>query len=325
MMYTIRDPIHRTITFTDAERRIIDHPLVQRLRYVRQLGVNYLVYPGATHDRFSHVIGAMHVVGRVWTQILASSSEVMRAHFNDDELRYFARILRLAALLHDVGHPPFSHASEAFMPPLADVDIPRTWWSDPTQLARQAKHEDYSVMVIVALAQESGVFRDMDEAQDIASLVHHGVVPSKTWQTRFGQKANIQRFLANLISSEIDCDRMDYLLRDAHYTGVNYGTYDIDYLIENIGATETVNGFVLTVAATAVRAFENFLLARYHMFLQVYWHKTMLGFNYVLERSLADREWQSVMPTHAAEFQKCNDSTWLEKLFVAAEDPAHTW
>lgn len=320
--------MHRTISFSDREKRVIDHPFVQRLRYVRQLGLAYIVYPGATHDRFSHALGAMHVAGRMWARMLETSGEVLRQHFSEDDLSYFRQILRFSGLLHDVGHPPFSHVSERFMPKFTDLALPREWFVNP-DVDRQAAHEDYSILLIAALAEDATAPLSRDEAQDIASLVHHGVMPSESWRKRFGEQEGakgIHRLLRSLISGELDCDRMDYLLRDAYYTGVAYGTHDIDHLTVNLGVVEMPDkGLVRTIDSTAVRAFEDFLLARYHMFLQVYLHKTTIAFDYFLERAIEAGELSLTVPGDAIGYSHLRDSVMIERLFAAAEDSKHVW
>lgn len=328
-MFEIRDPIHRTIPFSEREKRVIDHPFIQRLRYVRQLGLSYLVYPGAIHDRFSHALGAMHVAGRIWTSIRETSSEVLAAHFNEDDIAYFHQILRFAGLMHDLGHPPFSHVSEKFMPDFPALVLPKGWFVDPDQ-KRKATHEDYSIVLVGAMAVEKDSPLTSEEAQDVASLIHHGVNPSPSWEKRFGSKeggkGGIHRLLRSLISGELDCDRMDYLLRDAYYTGVAYGTHDIDHLVVNLGVMDMPEkGLTLTIDSTAVRAFEDFLLARYHMFLQVYLHKTTLAFDYFLEQALGAGEFPMVVPGDAYGYAQLRDSTMIERLFIAAQEQKNEW
>lgn len=326
-MFEIRDPIHRTIPFSEREKRVIDHPFVQRLRNVRQTGLAYTTYPSATHDRFTHALGAMHVAGRMWSRMCETSGHVLKAHFSEDDISYFRQVLRFAGLLHDLGHPPFSHVSERFMPKFNDLDLPADWFYGAKQ-DRQAKHEDYSVLLIAALAKDDAPL-SLDEAQDIASLVHHGVIPSVAWRNRFGEdegSKGIHRLLRSLISGELDCDRMDYLLRDAYFTGVAYGTHDIEHLVGNVGVVDLPDrGLVRTIDSTAVRAFEDFLLARYHMFLQVYLHKTTIAFDYILERAIEDGECPLVVPGDAVGYSKLRDSTLIERLHAAAEDPKNVW
>lgn len=328
-MFDIRDPIHRTISFSEREKRIIDHPFVQRLRHVRQLGLTYMVYPGATHDRFSHALGAMHVAGRMWNCMTETSGTVLHQHFSNDDLSYFKQILRFSGLLHDIGHPPFSHLTEPFMPLLSALALPADWYDMEAETDRQATHEDYSVLLVFALASSATAPLSRDEAQDVASLIHHGVVPSDTWCKRFGEdegSRGIHRLLRSLISGELDCDRIDYLLRDAYYCGVAYGTHDIDHLIGNLGIVELPDrGLVRTIDATAVRAFEDFLLARYHMFLQVYQHKTSVAFDYFLSRALDEGEFAMDVPGDAEGYARLRDSAVIERTFAAADDPKNVW
>lgn len=324
-MFELRDPVHQTISFDDREKTVIDHPVFQRMRYVRQLGLSYLVYPGATHDRFSHMLGAMYVAGRVWDNIMTVSGDVLRGVYADADLAYFRRMLRFAALLHDVGHAPFSHVSESLMPKFAATEAPRAWYREK-QLSRRAEHEDFSVMMIAALGRDPAVPIDLTEAQDVASLLHHDVAPSKAWTKRFaGHDGAIHQLLSSLISGELDVDRMDYLLRDSHYTGVAYGVYDMDHLVRNLGVAVVGGRPTLTIDSTAMRAFEDFLLARYHMFLQVYHHKTTSGFDHFLKQAFANREVDIKVPGTVDGYLQMRDSTFLEALFKAAQDPKNAW
>lgn len=324
-MYEIREPIHSTVGFDADEAKVVDHPIFQRMRHIRQIGLSYLVYPGSTHDRFSHMLGAMHLAGRVWDSIMRNSEEVLRVQHDDADFTYFRKLLRHAALLHDVGHPPFSHVSESLLPSFDELEIPKEWYRED-QSGRQAEHEDYSVMMIAALGRDPEVPIDERMAQDVASLIHAGVQPSAAWQEELDRKdADIHAFLKSIISGELDVDRMDYLLRDAHYTGVAYGVYDKDHLIRNLGVTCEDGRYFLTVDSTAVRAFEDFLLARYHMFLQVYHHKTTNGFDHFLKRAFAEGEVSIKVSGTVDGYMALRDSTFMEALFDAAQDPKHHW
>lgn len=324
-MYELRDPIHQTIEFDEREKIVIDHPVFQRMRYVRQLGLSYLVYPGAAHDRFSHMLGAMHIAGRVWDNIVSVSGDTLKEMFSAADLAYFRRILRFAALLHDVGHAPFSHASESLMPKFGTLEIPKAWYLE-WEPERRAEHEDYSVMMIAALGRDPEVPLSAAEAQDIASLLHHGVKASAGWMKKYGgNRGAIHALLSSLISGELDVDRMDYLLRDAYYTGVAYGFYDMDHLIRNLGVALMNGRPTLTIDSTAMRAFEDFLLARYHMFLQVYHHKTTNSFDYFLRQTFGKKEVSILVPGTVEGYLGMHDSTYLEALFTAAKDPKNVW
>lgn len=324
-MYELRDPIHQTIEFDEREKAVIDHPIFQRMRYVRQLGLSYLVYPGAAHDRFSHMLGAMHIAGRVWDNIMEVSGGTLKGMFGPADLAYFRKILRFAALLHDVGHAPFSHASESLMPRFGTLEVPKAWYL-AWEPERRAEHEDYSVMMIAELSRDPEVPLSPSEAQDIASLLHHGVKPSARWLKRYGgRRGAVRELLSSLISGELDVDRMDYLLRDAYYTGVAYGVYDMDHLIRNLGVALMHGRPTLTIDSTAMRAFEDFLLARYHMFLQVYHHKTTNSFDYFLRQAFGKREVDILIPGTVQGYLGLHDSTYLEALFAAARAPEKVW
>ncbi len=324
-MFESRDPIHQTVSFSDEEKSVIDHRIFQRMRFIRQLGISFLVYPGACHDRFSHMMGAMHIAGRVWDNIAKVSGDLLRKDFTPADLAYFRKLLRFSALLHDVGHAPFSHVSEKLMPKLEALEVPKDWYIDwkPNRLA---EHEDYSVMMIAELGRQKGLPLGIDTAQDIASLVSHGIKPSKRWVKKYGgMRKGIHEFLGSLISGEIDVDRMDYLLRDAHYTGVAYGVYDMDHLVRNLGVMKQDGRYVLTVDSTAVRAFEDFLLARYHMFLQVYHHKTTNAFDHFLKQAFGRKEVSVIVPGSVDGYLDLRDSTFVEALFEAAKNPLNHW
>ena len=145
-----RCPIHGTISFNNREKQIIDHPFFQRLRYISQLGFANYVYTGATHSRFGHSLGVMHLAGGIFDRILSSEQNCLPSLFPQSDLSYFRQIIRFAALLHDVGHPPFSHSSEAILPQKKCLNLPLKWYKS-ISLEDQATHEDFSVSIIYAI------------------------------------------------------------------------------------------------------------------------------------------------------------------------------
>ncbi len=315
--FELRDPIHSRIAFSHFERSIIDHRYVQRLRFISQLGfLQSLVYPGALHDRFTHSLGAMHVAGRLFARVVSDSS-VLKERLSQDEVEALRVRIRMAGLLHDIGHGPFSHASEVLFPNLNELPMDWSWWkTGPAD--RQAVHEDYSVLLINQMAKE-GVLKP-DFAQDVCSLMHSDIEPSEWFLELIERLPSLQRALKGLISGEVDADRMDYLLRDSYYCGVAYGTFDIDWLISSIGVGEKENGsLVFTISENGVRAFEDLLLARYHMIDQVYFHKTKSGFTHYLEQAIKN-EIELTIPIDPEEYAALRDGVVIEKLFEAAKD-----
>lgn len=218
----IRDSIHGDVFLSGPEFEIIDTPEFQRLRRIKQLGMTHLVYPSANHTRFEHSIGSLHLAGRIADRLDIGVQELEN--------------VRIAALLHDIGHGPLSHTSEEL-------------------LARYLKqpHEDIS-REIIENSSLSGVLEDAGYSPaDICDILRE----------RGG-------YLNKIISSEFDVDRMDYLVRDAHHTGVAYGIIDLDRIINTL----QVHGNTLVVTERGLRAVEALLVARFLMIPTVYLHRT---------------------------------------------------
>lgn len=319
--YELRCPIHKRIKFDEEERKIIDHPFMQRLRFISQLSfLQSYVYPGAKHDRFMHCIGSMHVARRLLGRCI-SSSQLLKERLTSDELDALTRRVRAAGLMHDIGHGPFSHSSERVFPMMNELPLNKEWWKEIPD--RQAVHEDYSVLLIQTLAEE-GLFSH-DFAQDVCSLIHDGVKPGTFFEELNEKIPTLQPIMKTLISGVIDCDRMDYLLRDSYYCGVAYGHYDIDWMISSMGIAEHDGRLIRTMTENGVRAFEDMLLARYHMIDQVYYHKTKAGFAYYLEQAILTGEINLEIPTDPYAYANMRDGHVMEKLFEAAKNPENYW
>jgi HD superfamily phosphohydrolase len=244
----IQDPIHGYIKVTQEERELIDSLFVQRLRRIHQLAGAYLVYPGGVHTRFEHVIGTMHVAGLIGQSIANS------AGLHDDDVQE----LRIAALLHDVGHGPFSHLFEEVL-------------SEKTELT----HEDLSQRIV-----------SKSSIGDI--LRKNGHRPSRISGLCVG-KSKGRPFMNQIIAGGLSADMMDYLLRDTYFTGVEYGKVDIQRVIDSLDVSD--NGHLMLERA-ALYAFEALLIARYEMFKAVYFHRTVRAAELMLAHSmmLADDE-----------------------------------
>ncbi|MEK7414015.1 MAG: HD domain-containing protein [Planctomycetota bacterium] len=282
--YEIRDPIHSTIVISERERLVVDHPWVQRLRHIRQLGFVNLVYPGAVHDRFQHSLGVMHLAGDRFARVRAKRPKPL-AGFAEKDLDHAWQVARFAGLLHDVGHPPFSHTAEAYLPPVETVALPEDWYREGRRPSgRQATHEDCSLAIVHGIAVQGAL--DFDTARDVCAVLSSDVRRSP----RLAGLGSLVGCLRALVSGEIDADRCDYLLRDSHFAGVTYGVYDLPRLVACETVLEGPDGPELGLDVHGVMPLEGLLLARYHMFHQVYFHKTPPAFEHYLERALAEGE-----------------------------------
>ena len=327
--YAINDAVHKSIIFTDREKAVIDHPYLQRLRSIRQLGFVSLVYPSATHDRFSHALGTMHVAGLLARQFFYNDSYSAIARIlNEKEREFLLRIIQLAGLLHDVGHAPFSHPAEPIMPPLRQLDIPKSWLIDPGE-QRMATHEDYSVLLIAGMSRGKDAVLEPDEAAIISSLIHHKKIkiPS-AWSRYFSKRVdpkNLHLLARSLVSSNIDADRLDYLLRDSHFAGVSYGRDDLPWLVSNLGAIEHKGEYLMGISDSGIHALEHYLFARYHMYVQVYLHKTVKCFEHYFHQALRERETTYVLPPEREAYVALRDSTLSEQIFEAARKNPGSW
>jgi len=270
--YEIRCPIHGFIHLSDWEWAIISDPAFQRLRRIRQLAWTDYVYPGAMHTRFEHSLGVMHTATLVYKAISERSADVLQSevHYNDVGLRRDLQLVRLAALLHDVGHAPFSHAAEELMP-LQEGGTTRF------------THEQYSAAVVRtklrSAIEDHRLNRNYGfKADDVAALLEGSA------------QAKQAIFWRDLIDGQMDADRMDYLLRDSYHAGVQYGRYDLARLIATMVAIpwQEASAPRLGVNEGGWHAAESLVLARYFMFTQVYFHKTRVAYDIHLRETLKE-------------------------------------
>lgn len=255
-----RDPIYGLITFSKSKSLplldLIDCFEVQRLKRIRQLGLSYFTFPSATHDRFSHSLGMAYLVGQILDQLdlgptvevpVDGSEKVVLSH---DE---FKLLMQMAALLHDIGHGPFSHAFEK---------------------ATGIKHEKFTLDIIQD--QSTQVHQVLQNISD-SILGKHAI----NWLTEIISGTFPIYWARDLISSQVDADRMDYLLRDAYMCGVNYVSFDRQWIINNMVLAQIPHennriGLVIN-SQKGLHALESFIISRYHMYEQVYFHKTTRG------------------------------------------------
>jgi len=227
----IKDPVHGYVYITEAERAVIDTFPVQRLRRLRQLAGAEFVYPGANHTRFEHSLGVMHLAG------LAAENPHLSQLLDEED----AQRVRIAALLHDVGHGPFSHVFEH----LLDKFLHKT-------------HEDMTTWII-----QTSELRDV-----IGDL---GYDPRAVGRLAVGSLHEPGRaFVDQIIRSAVDVDKLDFVVRDTHHTGAEYGYVDISRLIHMF---DVVDGNLAVEVPGALSALESFMLARFESFKSIYFHR----------------------------------------------------
>jgi hypothetical protein len=296
----IRDPIHGTITLSPEERALIDSRFYQRLRHVRQLGFGDLAFPGATHTRHAHSLGAMAVATRLFDAMTAAAA------LSPGARERFRAAVRLAVLCHDLGHMPLSHASESIAPPRAALRLPA--WMGEGESAR-ASHEDFTARILL----DSSLTPVLDRvyaplgvtAAQVAGLVAGRDPPGGSSFVDGG--VDWTPALRSIVSGELDADRMDYLLRDSFFTGVHYGRYDIEWILQNLSVETRGGTAVMAMSNAAVFAFEDFLLSRYHMFLSVYYHHTSVSFDHMLARFYQEAPGEFEIPADPEAFLECDD------------------
>lgn len=242
-----RDSVHNIIRLrTDTPEgvligKLVDSAEFQRLRRIRQLGLAHYAYQSAEHSRFAHSLGAFHLATRTLEKLHLTNNIV-----ESDQIA-----VRVAALLHDIGHGPFSHVIEPIL---------------------SFHHEDFTVEAVLSEATEVGqLLREFSPklATDVANIIRGTFRPMA---------------LAQLVSSQLDVDRMDYLLRDSLMTGVKYGIYDLEWIIKSLEINEATDQ--LYVSARGLYAVEDYLQARYYMFRQVYFHRTLRSAESILHSLL---------------------------------------
>lgn len=248
----IFDPVHQFIELEATEAALLDTMPMQRLRRLRQLGLAYLAFPGAEHTRFGHALGAMSVGSRILDSLRTHSPDYFAS---EDDYQYQRRLLRAALLLHDVGHGPFSHACEHVL---------------------HRNHESRTEAILASDEVRVALERlDVDTRQVAALIV--------------GSSPPEYPVLREIVSGpNLDADRMDYLQRDAYFSGVSAGRYDGEQLIASLRVYERNGTYVLGVDGRGVIALEGFVLARYLMFASIYFHHTTRSFERTLHEALND-------------------------------------
>jgi HD superfamily phosphohydrolase len=269
---TIHDTVHGSVRVEGVIRDLMETYDFQRLGGVRQLGLAYLVFPGANHTRFEHSLGTSHVAGEMASALGLSAEE--------------RTLVRCAALLHDVGHGPFSHTLEATLHRKLGVDhmelTKQIIRGEKSMVGASARKALPKGQTICEVLEKNGVPSD-----EVAELVHGKPYPSLS-QLPFKPGSHPmfggRRYLCDMVHSAFDADQIDYLLRDAHYTGVAHGGIDVDRLVNTLA----LHKGEMVVHEKGVSAVEGMLVARALMFTSVYFHKTVRIAELMISRAVED-------------------------------------
>jgi len=275
--FRVRDPVHNFVELRDKEVKLLGTPLVQRLRGIRQLALANLVYPGALHTRFDHSLGVCHVAGLMAEQIGLSSDEV--------------RLVRLSALLHDVGHGPFSHVSE--------IALQR--YADPEALSNnQKKDKIHEVITGHLISNDPEIVRVLgqDTCAEIVSLLAEG---------------HGAPVLRSMVSGPLDADKQDYLLRDSHFCGVPYGVFDIHQLHRSLVSFGPDDAQELMIAPDGISAVEQFVLAKYYMTANVYRHRVRLITDQMIARAISLGVEEDELPPLCELYRFDNSPRFIER------------
>lgn len=310
----IRDPVHGSIHILDEEIPIIRNDFFQRLRNIKQLGFSEYVFPGATHTRFIHSIGVMNIAEKAFDRLF---HEIL---FEKD-IQRLKETFKLASLLHDVGHAPLSHSTETVMPKLSELNIPKDFLSKKDlKNDRQATHEDYTIKSIVDSSFASS-FSLVEKKFAIERKYIADLITGHTSEASYFTVKGINYFpiLHQLVSSELDCDRMDYLLRDSYFCGVSYGSYDLDWLLDNLEICIENNTAYLGINERSVVTFDDFLLSRYHMFIMVYFHYRAVCLEQLLYKYFKTSPLEYTIPASIEDYIE-HDDQYLMKILKKSKN-----
>ncbi len=305
--------MHGFIRFGSSVKKLISSEPFQRLHYIRQLGLSYLVYPGATHTRFEHSLGVMELATRIFHNLCKN----VRPDIFDlvprkgsEEYHYWRKVLRLAALCHDLGHPPFSHVAEEEL--LGEKG--HEW------MTYQIIHSSYLKTVFDPIQEEfTQIFPDRDFREDVAKIA----IGEKKYYQFFGKHLTPwEKIVSHIITGDFfGADRIDYLLRDSKSTGVAYGLFDYEQLIEMLRILPCPQGgLALGINENGVESCEALLLARHFMHKRVYQYSSVKAYNFHLKRFLSFF-FEGINLTDIETFLSYRDTEVLSALFQCAKNP----
>jgi HD superfamily phosphohydrolase len=312
----IYDYVHGFIRFDDFEKKLIDSLAFQRLHYVRQLGMSYLVFPGATHTRFEHSLGVMELSSRIYHRICKTVRpdlfHLVPRKGSADYI-YWKKVLRLAALCHDLGHLPFSHVAE-------------------TELLGEGGHEKITFEILNSNYLES-VWDKLQQRpcfqRKVGGNIKEDVIKITIGEEKlklFNPKIKLspwERILSEIINGDyFGADRIDYLLRDSKCTGIVYGLFDYLQLIEMMRILP-VNDLTLGIDENGFESSEALLLARYFMHKRVYQHSSIKSYNFHLKRFMRNEYANDKNFLNVDNYLHTSDVDVLSAISIAAKDKTH--
>ena len=314
----IYDSVHGFIPFDEFEKDLIDTLAFQRLHYIHQLGIAYLVYPGATHTRFEHSLGVMHLATLMFEKICKSvRPDVFQfvPRKGSSDYLYWRRVIRMAALCHDLGHLPFSHVAEKDL--LGDFG-----------------HEQWTLKIIDSdhlkpvwkKLHTAPIYLEDISKRNIVEDIKKIAIGEEKWKEIVGTSFTPwERIVSDLISGDFfGADRIDYLLRDAKSTGVAYGLFDYHQLIETLRILPNHEGkkgeFLLGIDANGLESCEALLLARHFMHRRIYQYSSVKAYNFHLSRYMGAVYFKKMLD-NVDEFLSISDTDVISALNRAANDP----
>ncbi|MBW1617009.1 MAG: HD domain-containing protein [Deltaproteobacteria bacterium] len=297
--HVFRDPIYGFIKLNNSELEIIDTPLFQRLRRISQLALTKYVYPCAEHSRFAHSLGVLHTATNFFINIYKKSDKSLFPTASEDIARHL-KILRFAALLHDIGHLPFSHAAEKVF------------------FKHDITHEELSQFII-------------EKYSPITDIITKSGVKPKDVSNILGESppTELLKILKKIISGQLDADRADYLLRDSYSCGVKYGEYDYHRYVNSFLLKKNEKDMLqLCIEEKNIYVIESFLMARYHYNLQVPFHRTRAGYDIILkkyietskeEKEFIEYDENNIAKLHEDVFELFDDYKIFEKIKIDSQ------
>lgn len=312
----VRDPVHGFIELSEVEWNVVNSRPFQRLRDIRQLGMGHMVYPGANHTRFEHSLGCVHVATKFFDTLARNADGKWSDIVKEDNKKRLKDLLRLAALLHDIGHAPFSHAGEDLFVP------PNIATSGLKELELKKLHKDYSheqrTAELIRAEPIAGLIRSSN-GLDPEEVVFVATEPHRSKLSNLFSRVDLD-LLNSILTGELGADRCDYLLRDAYHSGQPGGSFDLDRLIHQTTLIQHEGVDWIGINEGGVMAAEQMVAARFAAYINLYFHKTKRSYEQHLLRFLKAWLPGGRLPVSPDDFVNLSDSKVLAAMIDAAGD-----